>query len=99
MMDAGLVVLTAFISPFQQDREYAKTLIGRANFLEVFVDTPLQVCEQCEPKGLYKKTRNGQLPNMTGIDSPYEAPANPDLAIGGESVRIEVAVQWIVALL
>ena len=99
MMDAGLVVLTAFISPFQQDRESAKALIGRANFVEVFVDTPLQVCEHRDPKGLYKKARNGRLPNMTGIDSPYEAPANPDLTITGESSRIDVAVQRILALL
>ena len=99
MLDAGLVVLTAFISPFQQDRASARALIGKANFVEVFVDTPLQVCEQRDPKGLYKKARNGQLPNMTGIDSPYEAPENPDLTITGQFVPIEVAVQRILALL
>ena len=99
MVDAGLVVLTAFISPFQQDRKSARELIGHTNFIEVFVDTPLQVCEQRDPKGLYKKARNGQLANMTGIDSPYETPENPDLTIIGESVRIEVSVQRIVALL
>ena len=99
MMDAGLVVLTASISPFRQDREAARALIGRADFVEVFVDTPLEVCEQRDPKGLYKKARDGQLLNMTGIDSPYEAPENPDLAITGQPVQIEVAVQRIVALL
>lgn len=99
MMDAGLVVLTAFISPFEQDRESARALIGRANFVEVFVDTPLQVCEQRDPKGLYQKARNGQLSNMTGIDSPYEAPANPDIVIRGESALIVAAVQEILALL
>ena len=99
MLDAGLVVLTAFISPFQKDRESARALIGRANFVEIFVDTSLQVCEQRDPKGLYKKARNGQLPNMTGINSPYEAPENPDLTITGQFVRIEVAVQRILALL
>ena len=99
MMDAGLVVLTASISPFRQDREAARALIGRADFVEVFVDTPLEVCEQRDPKGLYKKARDGQLVNMTGIDSPYEAPENPDLAITGQPVQIEVAVQRIVALL
>ena len=99
MMDAGLVVLTAFISPFREDRESARSLIGEANFIEVFVDTPLAECEQRDPKGLYKKARNGQLPNMTGIDSPYEVPENPDLTIADESMHIDVAVQRIVALL
>jgi len=77
MMDAGLIVLTAVISPFQSEREMARQLIGAENFIEVFVDTPLAVCEQRDPKGLYKKARSGQLSNMTGINSPYEPPQNP----------------------
>ena len=81
MMDAGLIVMTAFISPFRQEREMARELIGAENFVEVFVDTPLEVCEQRDPKGLYKKARCGQLPNMTGINSPYEAPLKPDLLL------------------
>lgn len=70
MMDAGLIVITAFISPFRAERELARNLIGEENFIEVFVDTPLAVCEQRDPKGLYKKARSGQLLNMTGISSP-----------------------------
>ncbi len=79
MMDAGLIVMTAFISPFRAEREMARALIGEENFIEVFVDTPLEVCEQRDPKGLYKKARNGLLPNMTGINSPYERPQHPEL--------------------
>jgi bifunctional enzyme CysN/CysC len=81
MMDAGLIVMTAFISPFRAEREMARELIGDENFIEVFVDTPLDVCEQRDPKGLYKKARTGQLPNMTGINSPYEIPIKPTLTI------------------
>jgi len=77
MMDAGLIVLAAVISPFQAEREMARQLIGAENFIEVFVDTPLAVCEQRDSKGLYKKARSRQLPNMTGINSPYEPPQNP----------------------
>jgi bifunctional enzyme CysN/CysC len=79
MMDAGLIVMTAFISPFRAERQMAKELVGNENFLEVFVDTPLEICEKRDPKGLYKKARSGQLPNMTGINSPYEQPENPSL--------------------
>ena len=79
MMDAGLVVMTAFISPFRTEREMARQLIGAEHFIEVFVDTPLEVCEQRDPKGLYKLARKGQLSNMTGINSPYEAPIAPHL--------------------
>ena len=81
MMDAGLIVMTAFISPFRREREMARELIGPENFIEVYVDTPLEVCEQHDTKGLYKKARSGQLPNMTGINSPYEVPKDPDIRI------------------
>lgn len=81
MMDAGMIVMTAFISPFRAERQMARELIGEDNFIEVFVDTPLAVCEQRDPKGLYKKARNGELPNMTGISSSYEPPLNPELSI------------------
>jgi bifunctional enzyme CysN/CysC len=83
MMDAGLIVITSFISPFKQERETARDLIGKDSFVEVYVDTPLEVCEQRDPKGLYKKARAGQLPNMTGIGSPYEAPTQPTIQING----------------
>lgn len=97
MMDAGLIVITAFISPFRAERQMARELIGPDHFLEVFVDTPLALCEERDPKGLYKKARTGQLPNMTGISSPYEAPKSPDLIVDGtigdysETVRLLAA--------
>ncbi len=84
MMDAGLMVITAFISPFRSERRMAKEMIGEQNFVEIFVDTPLAVCEQRDPKGLYKKARAGQLPNMTGIGSPYEQPDSPELVLNGQ---------------
>ncbi len=90
MMDAGLIVMTAFISPFRAEREMAQELIGKENFIEVFIDTPLAVCEQRDPKGLYKKARNGQLPNMTGISSPYEPPLTPALTLGQSQVGVGV---------
>lgn len=83
MMDAGLIVMTAFISPFKREREMARQLIGEENFIEVFVDTPIEVCEERDPKGLYKKAREGKLPNFSGISSPYEVPENPDIIING----------------
>jgi bifunctional enzyme CysN/CysC len=89
MMDAGLIVMTAFISPFRAEREMARELIGPENFIEVFVNTPLEVCEQRDPKGLYKKARIGQLPNMTGINSPYEAPLWPELAFDTNLEELE----------
>ena len=92
MMDAGLIVMTAFISPFRAEREMARELIGKENFVEVFVDTPLEVCERRDPKGLYKKARNGELPNMTGINSPYEAPLKPALVINTDQLGLEAAL-------
>ena len=92
MLDAGVIVITAFISPFRQDRQLARDLIGTADFIEVFVNTPLAECEARDPKGLYKKARSGQLANMTGIDSAYEAPEHPDVLIAGDTCAIAVAV-------
>ena len=88
MMDAGMIVMTAFISPFRAEREMARELIGPENFVEVFVDTPLAVCEQRDPKGLYKKARNGQLPNMTGISSPYEIPEKPSFVLKAQQFEM-----------
>lgn len=93
MSEAGLVVLTAFISPMREERQFAKALIGEDRFVEVFVDTPLSVAEQRDPKGLYKKARKGEIPNFTGIDSPYEAPTNPDLRIDTSAERVEISIQ------
>ena len=94
MMDAGLIVITAFISPFREDRKMAKNLIGPSNFVEVYVNTPLHVCEERDLKGLYKKARAGVLPNMTGITSPYEPPETPDIEIRGfdSTVHFEIKV-------
>ena len=83
MMDAGLIVMTAFISPFRHEREMARNLVGKEHFVEVYVSTPLEVCEERDVKGLYKKARAGLLPNMTGIDSAYEAPLSPDVVVNG----------------
>ena len=100
MMDAGLIVITAFISPFIQERELAKSLIGIENFIEVFVDTPIVVCEQRDPKGLYKKAREGMLPNFSGVSSPYEPPLHPHITINALEIKdIEDAVKKIIELL
>jgi adenylyl-sulfate kinase len=80
-VDAGIITLAAFISPYRQDREVARQTVGEADFFEVFCDTPLEVCEQRDPKGLYKKARAGEIKGFTGIDDPYEAPQNPQLVI------------------
>ena len=85
MASAGLITLTAFVSPYRRDRDRVRGIIERSgavgDFLEVFVDTPLAICEQRDPKGLYKKARSGEIKNFTGISSPYEAPENPELRI------------------
>lgn len=94
MSDAGVIVITAFISPFREERLTAKNIIGE-NFLEVFVDADLEVCETRDPKGLYKKARAGQIPNFTGIDSPYESPINPDLSVNTATSDLEACVQLI----
>ena len=89
--DAGLVVVTAFISPFAKDREMVRNMAMSGQFVEVFIDVPLSVCEQRDPKGLYKKARAGEIKNFTGIDSPYEVPANPELHIVNDGISIEAA--------
>ena len=81
MVDAGLIVITAFISPFIAERKYARQIVAVDEFIEVFVDAPLGVCEARDPKGLYKKARSGQLKNFTGIDSEYQKPRNPEIVL------------------
>lgn len=95
MMDAGLIVLVSFISPFQSEREMARNVIGD-NYLEVFVDTPLEICEQRDIKGLYKKARAGEIKNFTGIDSPYEAPDNPELHLDGAAMTAEQMAEQVI---
>lgn len=99
MMDAGIIVITAFISPFRRERELARELIGADHFTEVFVDTPLAVCESRDPKGLYKKARAGLLRNMTGIDSPYEPPAHPDVTVHGERATAQATAKSLCSML
>ncbi|WP_426336942.1 sulfate adenylyltransferase subunit CysN [Pseudoduganella sp. R-31] len=98
MLDAGLVVITAFISPFRQEREMARALIGEANFVEVYMNAPLEVCEGRDPKGLYKKARAGQLPNMSGIGSPYEAPLAPHITLDSGQLTLDDCVAQLLKL-
>jgi len=83
-VDAGIVTLAAFIAPYRKDREFIKKTVGSGNYIEVFVNTGLEVCEQRDVKGLYKKARKGEIKNMTGISSPYEHPIQPDVEISDE---------------
>jgi bifunctional enzyme CysN/CysC len=92
MVDAGLVVIVAFISPFRADRAMARALFADGDFLEVFVDTPLDECERRDPKGLYRKVRAGALPNFTGIDSPYEAPEAPEIRLETTAMAVDACV-------
>jgi len=99
MVDAGLIVGTAFISPFRAERLMARALLDEGAFIEVFIDTPLSVAEHRDPKGLYKKARKGDLKNFTGIDSPYERPENPELTIDTTRQSPEQAADAIIAYL
>jgi bifunctional enzyme CysN/CysC len=99
MVDAGLIVGTAFISPFRAERSMARTLLADGEFIEIFVSTPLGVAEQRDPKGLYKKARRGELKNFTGIDSPYEAPENPELTIDTTATTPEAAADLVIGML
>ncbi len=95
MVDAGVVTLAAFVSPYIKDRENIKTIVGRENFIEIYINTSLKECERRDVKGLYKKARAGEIKNMTGISAPYEAPINPDLEIITDNQPIETSVQTI----
>jgi adenylylsulfate kinase len=96
MVDAGLIVLTAFISPHRIDREQVRSLLPDTEFIEIFVDTPLAICEQRDPKGLYKKARAGEIKNFTGIDSVYEAPENAEIRVENGEQPLSEAVASIV---
>lgn len=98
-LDAGVVVLSAFISPFHADREKVKGLVGADNYIEIFVDCPLEVCEQRDVKGLYKKARAGNVQNFTGITSPYERPLKPDLVVPTHQLSIEESLDLLQAFL
>lgn len=93
MLDAGLIVITSFISPFRPERDAARSLFDQGDFVEVFVDTPLQIAEERDPKGLYKKARRGEIPNFTGIGSAYEEPENPEVHLSTTKLSVEESVQ------
>ena len=99
-VDAGLIVLTAFISPLRLDRQRARRLLPPGAFLEIYVDCPLAICEQRDPKGLYRKARRGELPDFTGLSSPYEPPLDPELTLpAGQESAEACAARVITALL
>ncbi len=99
MADAGLIVLVSFISPFKSEREMARNLFAQGEFIEVFVDTPLAVCEQRDVKGLYAKARKGELKNFTGIDSPYEVPEFADIRLSTENETINTNLNTMLSFL
>jgi adenylylsulfate kinase len=90
-VDAGLIVLSAFISPFRKDRDFVRSLVKVGEFIEIFIDTPIEECEKRDPKGLYKKARNGEIKNFTGIDSPYEPPVNSEIHIKNVNISVDEA--------
>ncbi|MEH6765251.1 MAG: adenylyl-sulfate kinase [Aequorivita antarctica] len=96
MIDAGLVVLASFVSPYREDRENVKRIVGYEKFLEVFVNTPIEECERRDVKGLYEKARAGEIKNFTGVNAPYEAPMAPDVEIDTTMVSVEEAVALII---
>ena len=99
MADAGLITLTAFISPFASDRQLARDILPPGRFVEVFVDTSLEECKKRDPKGLYVKAERGEIKQFTGIDSPYETPRNPEVRIDGDRTSVAEAVNQLLAWL
>ncbi len=98
-VDAGSIVLTAFISPYREDRDANRAIVNDGEFVEVHVDAPLEVCEERDPKGLYEKARSGEIPNFTGIDAPYEEPLHPEIVVKTGDQSIEESVTQIIAWL
>jgi len=97
--DAGGLILSAFISPYRNDRDRVRQLMGPGEFIEVFVDTPLEICEARDPKGLYKKARAGEISNFTGLDAPYEAPTSPEVHLETENLSVDEAAGRVVRYL
>lgn len=97
--DAGGLILSAFISPYRNDRDRVRRLMGPGEFIEVFVDTPLEICEARDPKGLYKKARAGEISNFTGLDAPYEAPTSPEVHLETENLSVDEAAGRVVRYL
>ena len=99
MTEAGIIALTAFISPFRADREKVRSLFPHGEFIEVYCNASLEVCEGRDVKGLYKKARAGEIKNYTGIDSPYEAPINPEISVSTGSDELDLCVEQIIKIL
>ena len=99
MIDAGIVTLAAFVSPYKKDRDNIKTIVKDVNFVEIYINTSIEECERRDVKGLYKKARAGEIKNMTGISAPYEAPENPDIEIKTEELSINKAVEKILRVI
>ncbi|MFA9469546.1 MAG: adenylyl-sulfate kinase [Deltaproteobacteria bacterium] len=97
--DAGGLVLSAFISPYREDRDRVRGLMGPGEFIEVFVDTPLEICEARDPKGLYKKARAGEISNFTGLDAPYEVPENPEVHLETANLSVDEAAAQVIRYL
>ena len=98
-VEGGVVALTAFISPYRRDRDHVRAALGAGDFIEVFVDAPLEICEKRDPKGLYKKARAGELKGFTGIDDPYEAPTKPELLLDAAKKNAETLAKEVLAYL
>ncbi len=98
-VEAGVITLTAFISPFSDDRNRVKSLMGQSEFIEIFVDCSIDICEKRDTKGLYKKARKGEVANFTGVSSPYEPPENPDLVVDTGSQTLDESVKLVMNLL
>jgi adenylylsulfate kinase len=98
-VDSGTLVITAFISPFKADRDYCREILDDKEFVEIFIDTPLEVCEARDPKGLYKKARSGDIPHFTGIDSEYQAPVNPEITVNFQDEDAVATAERLYALL
>jgi adenylylsulfate kinase len=98
-LEAGVIALTAFISPFRKDRELVRRLVGTDNFIEIYCDCPIEICEARDVKGLYKRARTGEIREFTGISSPYEAPENPDLVLDSGRAPLETCVQAVIELM
>ena len=96
MMDAGLVVLAAFVSPYRNDRDHIRNIVGDDNMVEIYINTSIEECERRDVKGLYKKARKGEIKNMTGISAPYESPLHPDIQINTEEVTVVDATKQII---
>jgi len=97
--DAGLIIITSFISPYRSDRDLARRRVPAGKFIEVFLDVSVEVCERRDPKGLYKKARAGEIPDFTGVSAPYEQPSGPELALDTDTLSLDACVETIVEYL